>query len=286
MRRSAILEPNDRALHKVPSFARFPTDLGVPETFQPASPCIRKGKSPTKLSRLDKSTTRGWPSTDFGLHQSSSPPPPPPPADTSPTGSGSITPRVKRKARESPSGEKQSKLASFGFFSDNPPKAVRGFDQEWDQEEDFELEVDEHEEEATGRPRLADGSRMGRVPEPPPHPDLRAAGLRELKRRQLALDLERTGQGTKSVLDAHGDDPEHRYDEDQDQDQDYDQDQDEERERPLFPEASISSQHGVSTDDQSSLTTDDDLGMNGSVAAWYEGLEDRRSSEFGSVSEM
>ena len=221
----------------------------------------------------------GWPSTGFGLENPSSPSR----LDKSPTTSN--TPKVKRKARDSlprirsGSGEKRPKLASFGFFSDKPPKPVRGFERDWDQEEDLALEVDDDEDDqhqgqrqlVVDRPGLRVEGRLGGVPEAPPHPELRPAGLRELKRRRDQQEC---------LLAGIRDQVQDRYDGDGDEDGDGD------KEEPLFPEACTSSQPGISTDDQSSLTTDDDLGMNGSVVDWYEGLEDRRSSEFGSIPEM
>lgn len=217
----------------------------------------------------------GWPSTGFELDLGHDNPSYPSHHDTSP--SKSNTPKLKRKLDDRDSlprsGEKQPKLASFGFFSDKPPKPVRGFEQDWDQEEDLALEDEDEDEEGqrqmgVGRPVRQGEEKMGGVPEAPPHPDLRPAGLRELRRRQE--EQERLLAESRSSRGGA------RRDEDGDG----------EMEEPLFPEASTSSQPGISTDDQSSLTTDDDLGMNGSVVAWYEGLEDRRSSEFGSIPEM
>lgn len=274
MRRSAILEPEDNTTKvpgRIPSLARFPTTLGVAETLH-ASPSDSKGKgkgkgkSPSKVSRAG----RGWPSTGFGLEQDGSSPTANPISSPTP----SITPTTKRKARDSVtrSGDGQSKLASFGFFSDKPAKPVRGFDQEWDQEEDLAdlEEEDPHgplSGDSSGQRRGEDERGWGGVPAAPPHPDLRPAGLRELKRRGDEQERQNDRTRTRDLMLRGGD-------------------EDEEREQPLWPEASTSPQPGISTDDQSSLTTDDDMGMNGSVAAWYEGLEDRRSSEFGSLSDL
>ena len=264
---------------KVPSLARFPTNLGVAETLHPGSPSTSKDKSPTKPTPRARTPMSGWPSTGFGLDHPSSPSR----LDKPPTTFNS--PKVKRKARDSlprigsGSGEKQPKLASFGFFSDKPPKPVRGFERDWDQEEDLALEVDDDEEDQrqrqsqllVDRPGLQVEGRLGGVPEAPPHPELRPAGLRELKRRR---------EHQERLLSEIRDQVQDRHDGDGDEGGDG------EKEEPLFPEASTSSRPGISTDDQSSLTTDDDLGMNGSDVDWYEGLEDRRSSEFGSIPEM
>jgi hypothetical protein len=107
--------------------------------------------------------------------------------------------------------------------------------------------------------------RLQAVPLPPPHPSLRPAGLRELKR------LEATRSTRPLVLNN-----------------DYEHEHDNEPEE-LFPEVQPSSssshtptRHGGSSS-VSSVTTESELGMNSSAVAWWDGLEDRRSSEFGSV---
>lgn len=277
MHRSALLGSKggkSNIDNKAPSLTRFPTDLGVSETvrLQTQTPMastssIAKGY---KKSSKGRSST-GWPPTGFG-NLSSPVKPSFPSTTTTPTS------KLKRKATDpnlrSESTSIQSKLASFGFFSDKPARPVRGFDQEWDEEEDLPLDMldYDHQERDHNAHQLMrrDTEVMMAIPEALPHPDLRPAGLRELKRRRLMTEQERDQGGQRQRHDLGLEQP---------------VDEETEGQERLLPEAStLSSQLGISTDDQSSLTTDDDIGMNGSMAAWYAGLGDRRSSEFGSLS--
>jgi hypothetical protein len=164
----------------------------------------------------------------------------------------------------------QSKLAAFGFFGEKPKKAVRGFEEDWEQEDDLafdhDLEADRvmHDQEQEEGRRKQDG-RLQAVPLPPPHPELRPAGLRELKR----LEAFRSTRPSFLTND-HEPEPDNEIEE-------------------LFPEIQPSSsspgQRGGSSTSAStsSVTTEDELNMNSSAVAWWDELEDRRSSEFGSV---
>jgi len=121
-------------------------------------------------------------------------------------------------------------------------------------------------EEWDGRGQKSEDGRLQAVPLPPPHPSLRPAGLRELKR------LEATRSTRPLVLNN---DNEHEHDNEPEE---------------LFPDIQPSSssshtptRHGGSSTSASSVTTESELGMNSSAVAWWDGLEDRRSSEFGSV---
>ena len=110
----------------------------------------------------------------------------------------------KRKTRKSegdtgtaatPAGARQE-LAAFGFFprEDKGPKVFRGFDRDWQDEEDLDMEDDEaaiHGEDGEQdvgvfATRQVEG--LGRVPDPPFHPALRPAGIREFNRQQQQDD--------------------------------------------------------------------------------------------------
>jgi hypothetical protein len=238
-----------------------------------------KDQNTPKAGAAAKRTRSPWPAFGFGE------------IDTTPSGA-TVRPDIdtpsasgskRSKSKGSLGTASQSKLAAFGFFGDKRMKPVRGFDQEWEQEDDMPFEQ-EQEQEGDGAQKMgAKDSKARRnchlqkVPPPPPHPELRPAGLRELKKRQ-ARDRDR--------------EPNDEHD----------------HEQPLFPDIddgrgdlnnalppSSSPGASASTDDQhqsSSFTTstEDELGqgksmdMNSSAVAWWDGLEDRRSSEFGSLS--
>jgi hypothetical protein len=165
----------------------------------------------------------------------------------------------------------QSKLASFGFFGEKSKKPIRGFEEDWEMEDDLPFD-DDPAPDADGNMqewderRKSEDRKLQAVPLPPPHPSLRPAGLRELKR------LEATRSTRPLVLN---DDNELELDNEPEE---------------LFPEVQPSSssshtpaRHGGSSTSTSSVTTESELDMNSSAVAWWDGLEDRRSSEFGSV---
>jgi hypothetical protein len=185
-------------------------------------------------------------------------------------------------------------LASFGFFGEKPKKATKGFDEDWEQEDDlpFEGEDDENDLVKEGRAEIGNGGkRLQAVPLPPPHPALRPAGVRELRRREEQAQKLTMQDQTRSRIEHY------TRPDDQDQENEIDDINMNDNEL-LFPELSSSSPprnhhrsntsaSASSTDEphqSSSLTTEDELGMdmNASAAAWWDGLEDRRSSEFGS----
>lgn len=166
------------------------------------------------------------------------------------------TPRAKRASPPPSSTATQSRLAAFGFFADRPrpAKPVRGFDEDWDDEEDLAFEFDE--DEPSVEDQHGDGEReqvtmLGPVPEPPPHPSLRPAGLRELERRRRQAAAV-NGPPSSSSSPAP------------------------------YPPSSSSQPGGQATGEPSSLTTSSE--EVGSAAVWWAGLGDRRSSEFGSLS--
>jgi hypothetical protein len=166
----------------------------------------------------------------------------------------------------------QSKLAAFGFFGEKPKRAVRGFEDDWEQEDDLAFDHEHDNEVNMGSPvqeeeeeRRKQFGGLQAVPLPPPHPELRPAGLRELKR----LEAFRSTRPSFHTND-HEPEPDNEIEE-------------------LFPEIQPSSsspgRHGGSSTSAStsSVTTEDELNMNSSAVAWWDELEDRRSSEFGSV---
>jgi len=242
------------------SIARFPTDLGVGETIHPVNVQTRGDDTPRS-----KQPRSAWPSFAFGPGDNDVTPTGPRKMDITPSATASGS---KRKSAVGAGSGSQAKLAAFGFFGDKRAKKVRGFDEAWDQEDDipFEFDYDHGAEDTSGRGEVTtrlgpDESHLQRVPLPPPHPDLRPAGLRELRKRERERDH----------LDVEDEQP---LFPDNDNDNDND----------LNPPLSSSSPGASTTDDQSSsFTTTTDGGVGSSAAAWWDGLEDRRSSEFGSL---
>ena len=254
------------------SISRFATDLGVAETILPVNTSNDGQAKPTPKSNTAKQSRpsgSAWPAFGFD--------------DTTPTQAARSrrndlgkekspsSSSKKRKTPTVPSGT-QSKLAAFGFFGDKPRKAVRGFEDEWDMEDDLPFD---HDLEGDAMPEEKDEKEEGlrSVPAPPPHPDLQSAGLRELKRREAT----RSTRPPFALNDNNGN--EHELDNEMENEN-------------LFPDvqpSSSSPRHGGSSTSASasasasSVTTEDELNMNSSAAAWWDGLEDRRSSEFGSV---
>jgi hypothetical protein len=229
-------------------------------------------KSPTTTPKLKSRSNSGWPA--FGFDEMT----PTNPGNKRPSNSdhGSPNQSSTKKRKSSPTTAKpagtQSKLAAFGFFGEKPKKAIRGFEEDWEMEDDLPFEMDlDHDHEPESRQeddRRESGMRA--VPPPPPHPALRPAGLKELKKREEALAASRP-----------------RFERLDDKDDDNDNDNDIEQ---LFPDVQASSSQtpahvgsSTSASASSSFTTDDELtGIGSSAAAWWDGLEDRRSSEFGS----
>lgn len=222
-------------------------------------------------------TRSAWPTFDFGDLPSKSP-----------SGSSTPTPTFisastsKRKSpamQGHPSAEKQTKLAAFGFFGDKPSRVTRDFERDWDEEEDLAIDVEEGIvlEPLGGRVQSLQGpgekaKKLGSVPEAPYHPSLRPAGIREMQRRER----EREDGEKRERSPEPGDQGETRKAGGGDSDSDL----------PVFPASSSPMLHVSSTDaedpEQSSPTSESDE-MNASTKEWWEGLRDRRSSEFGSL---
>jgi hypothetical protein len=244
------------------SIARFPTTLGVAETIiSPDPPKLDHAKPTPKpaSSKQSRSSGSGWPA--FGFDETTPTQAARSRADKSPSSSSK-----KRKTTSATTGT-QSKLAAFGFFGEKAKKPIRGFEEDWEMEDDlpFDDDLAPDAEESEERGQRNEDTRLQAVPLPPPHPSLRPAGLRELKR------LEATRSTRPLVLNN---DNEHEHDNEPEE---------------LFPEVQPSSssshtptRHGGSSTSASSVTTESELGMNSSAVAWWDGLEDRRSSEFGS----
>jgi hypothetical protein len=250
------------------SIARFPTTLGVAETIiPPDSPEADHAKPTPKPAavRQSRPSGSGWPAIGFD--------------ETTPTQAARSradkSPISSFKKRETPSTTTgtQSKLAAFGFFGQKSKKPIKGFEEDWEMEDDlpFDNDLAPDAEESEERGQKSEDRRLQAVPLPPPHPSLRPAGLRELKR------LEATRSTRPLVLNHdHEHDHEHEHEHDNEPEE-------------LFPDVQPSSssshtptRHGGSSS-ASSVTTESELGMNSSAVAWWDGLEDRRSSEFGSV---
>jgi len=244
------------------SIARFSSNLGVSETIVPPdSPIVDQAKPTPKPSgsKQSRSSGSGWPVFGFD--------------ETTPTQAARLradkSPSSSYKKRKTPSAPTatQSKLAAFGFFGEKSKKPIKGFEEDWEMEDDLPFDDDPapDAEERDGRGQKSEDGRLQAVPLPPPHPSLRPAGLRELKR------LEATRSTRPLVLNN---DNEHEHDNEPEE---------------LFPDIQPSSssshtptRHGGSSS-TSSVTTESELGMNSSAVAWWDGLEDRRSSEFDSV---
>ena len=162
--------------------------------------------------------------------------------------------KAERVPKQTDSSSAQTKLASFGFFPKTRGRSTKreAFDTDWDDENDL---VTDEDGEVDRRMDLISTSgrhgQAGAIPEPPPHPELRPAGLQELKRR-----------AEQSVHEAHA--PRRRSAED-----------------PDPPEESPTSADGQLFTTSSSSEGNDNLAS--SVEAWWGGLEERRSSEFGSL---
>ena len=250
------------------SIARFPTKLGVAETIISPDPPIADHAKPTPRpsgSRQPRSSGSGWPA--FGFDETTPTQAARSRVDKSPSSSSK-----KRKIPSATTGT-QSKLAAFGFFGEKSKKPIKGFEEDWEMEDDlpfddgFAPDADDNHQEWDQRRQGNLDERLQPVPLPPPHPSLRPAGVRELKR------LEATRSTRPLVLNY---------------DNLYEHENDNELEA-LFPDVqpSSSSTHTPTRHDgsssASSVTTESELGMNSSAVAWWDELEDRRSSEFGSV---
>lgn len=255
------------------SIAKFPTNLGVSETILPPAStpkATEKSKASTARQSRSSGSASGWPA--FGFDEITPTQAPRSRNEESPSSSSK-----KRKTTSATTGT-QSKLAAFGFFGEKPKKVIRGFEEDWEMEDDLsfdrepapDAEIDDQHEQDQDQERDK-GRRLQAVPAPPPHPSLRPAGLRELKR------LEATPSTRPPFVLDHDHKNAHDYDNEPEQ---------------LFPEIQPSSsssntptRHGGSSTSASasSITTESELGMNSSAVAWWEGLEDRRSSEFESI---
>jgi len=268
IRRTTTLErSSNTGIPTVRSIARFPTTLGVAETIiSPDDPKMNHAKPTPKPATVkqSRSSGSGWPA--FGFDEATPTQAARSRADRSPSSSSK-----KRKVQAVTTGT-QSKLAAFGFFGEKSKKPIKGFEEDWEMEDDLPFDDDlapdanDDNQEWDARRQEETDRRLQAVPLPPPHPSLRPAGLRELKR------LEAT-RSTRPLVLNH--DNEHEYDTEIEE---------------LFPEVQPSSssshtptRHGGSSTSASSVTTESELGMNSSAVAWWDGLEDRRSSEFGSV---
>jgi hypothetical protein len=264
IRRTTTLErSSNTGIPTSRSVARFPTTLGVAETIIPPDPPKLDHAKPTPKPatvKQSRSSGSGWPA--FGFDETTPTQAARSRADKSPSSSSK-----KRKTTSTTTGT-QSKLAAFGFFGEKSKKPIKGFEEDWEMEDDltFDDDLAPDAEESEERGQRNEDTRLQAVPLPPPHPSLRPAGLRELKR------LEAT-RSTRPLVLNH--DNEHEHDNEPEE---------------LFPEVQPSSssshtptRHGGSSTSASSVTTESELGMNSSAVAWWDGLEDRRSSEFGSV---
>ncbi|OXB38022.1 hypothetical protein J007_02249 [Cryptococcus neoformans] len=104
-----------------------------------------------------------------------------------------IAKKTKTPGKKTPTQaqEKAASLEAFGFFKRRKQKG-KGFEfkTSFDEEVDVESEQSDGEEvrgsQATTAAKSVTGSHkaLGKVPSPPPHPSLRPAGLRELRRRK------------------------------------------------------------------------------------------------------
>nr|XP_031863453.1 uncharacterized protein CI109_001329 [Kwoniella shandongensis]KAA5530525.1 hypothetical protein CI109_001329 [Kwoniella shandongensis] len=188
----------------------------------------------------------------------------------------------KRKATSSgrSSTGSQTKLAAFGFFGDKGKGKAREaeFGREWDEEEDHDFDEDEPVEKKQDRGDL--GQALARVPEPPLHPDLRPAGIREMKRR-AAMDSQphppsslTTTAHTTSPATAIVHTPKKQRGLTKGENG-----EEEDHEAPLFERTSSSSWNGTS----SSQTNSSGIQTPGSTRAWLDGLGERRGSEFGTM---
>jgi len=254
--------PNSRSITK------FPTKLGVAETIispdPPIADCSKATPKPSS-SRQPRSSGSGWPA--FGFDETTPTQAARSRVDKSPSSSSK-----KRKTSSATTGT-QSKLAAFGFFGEKSKKPIKGFEEDWEKEDDLPFDDDlaldagDHMQEWNERRQGNLDEGLQPVPLPPPHPSLRPAGLRELKR------LEAT-RSTRPLVLNHNDEHEHENDNELE---------------ALFPDVQPSSssshtptRHGGCSS-ASSVTTESELDMNSSAVAWWDELEDRRSSEFGSV---
>lgn len=250
------------------SITKFPTKLDVAETMlspdPPIADCSKATPKPSS-SRQPRSSGSGWPAFGFD--------------ETTPTQAARSrvdkSPSCSSKKRKIPSATTgtQSKLAAFGFFGEKSKKPIKGFEEDWEMEDDLPFDddlapdADDVHQEWDERRQCEKDGRLQAVPLPPPHPSLRPAGIRELKRPEAT-------RSARPLVLNH--------------DNLYEHENDNELEA-LFPDVQPSSssshtptRHGGSSS-ASSVTTESELGMNSSAVAWWDELEDRRSSEFGSV---
>lgn len=98
--------------------------------------------------------------------------------------------QTKRTSQKSAHNDsQQTKLDVFGYFP-KKEKKIMDFDRSFSDEEDLDF----GDENAARTPRAL-SSNLGRVPEAPPHPSLRAAGRRELAKRDAeAMERHRSQQ--------------------------------------------------------------------------------------------
>jgi len=152
----------------------------------------------------------------------------------------------------------QTKLVEFGFFGERKRPVLADFERDWEEKEDLRIEQDEHIYAALDIPAKRSDSTeqskvLGPVPEAPYHPMLRSAGIREMRRRELAK-ARLASQLEKEKADG-----------------------------------SDKTRWTSSVEMSSSFSTDaeglnEGVGMRESARQWWEEINQRRSSEFGGIS--
>lgn len=192
-----------------------------------------------------------------------------PKVPTPPKASGS----KKRKSDSQSPG--QTKLAAFGFFPEPPILQSRpshvAFAKDWDAEEDLDLAEDQDAPLLSSSPSIRGATvtrkSLGKVPEAPHHPGLRPAGVVELRRRQ---NRSKPSTPSSPLTDVPRSSPTPAP-------------------FPLDKKATLTGHTSSSSgqDDTSSLTSEDPLFPENRDEAdrareWFEGIGNRRSSEFGS----
>ena len=193
------------------------------------------------LTATTHTIKKGWTALDRGILSI----PTPPSSQTSEAKRTSI--QRKRKPPAATNSDGQSRLQEFGFL-EKPIEQKPALEVEWSDEEELVFPIiDAKDQGARGDGDVkAVEEKMGPVPEPPWHPSLRPAGIREMQRRQ------REDARLEREVAEEMDDP------------------------PPFPCGSRSD-----TDTPSSLTTDP-LSVSTSTKEWWDNLGQRRSSEFAS----
>ena len=201
--------------------------------------------------------------------------------------SGRAGPSRSKKRKSEVNDHSQARLASFGFFKDEPERAHKeSFDLGWGEEENLEFEEERednqgHAKASTPSAHVRRSSKSGGksllpVPDAPYHPSLRKAGIEELKRREARTRVNSNVSPTKTpTAKTTTTTPKTST-------KATSRAQAREMKAPTPATPSLA----LPSDTSSSPTSSSLPPKDESARDWLEGISHRRTSEFGSLSEL